>query len=122
MWSFGGFLTAIKLGKYDLEMLKRKVKIGIPEAVELAAFLDDIRYEYCNLLDEMLVYQYKHPMVQMIGAKYVNYTSIQYVSTNLKKQLENYDNFNLTRAENKIPMLDNKSGVSLLEAKVLKSS
>ncbi len=90
--------------------------MGVYEAVELAAFLDDIRYEYSNLLDEMLVYQQKHPVIQSIGAKYVNYTSIQYVSTNLKKQLENYDNLNLTRAENKIPSLENKSGVSLLAA------
>lgn len=117
IWSFGGFLTKIGIGRYDLETLKKFVRMGDNEAVELAAFLDDIRYEYCNLIDEMLVYQQKHPTIQMIGAKYVNYTSLQYVSSNLKKQLENYDSFNLTKAENKIPVLENKSGVSLLAVK-----
>lgn len=121
MWSFGGFIHKIGLGKFDLEMLKRKVQMGDLEALELSAFLNDVKYENLMMLEEILVYQYQHPVVKAIGVKYVNFNSIQYVANNLRKQLDNYDNLSFTKAENKIPVLENKSGVSLL-ATVVKSN
>lgn len=107
----------VEIGRRDLSILRKRTMDGDAEAMECLAFLDDVRFAFCNMLDEVLVYQGKHPVYKLIrGTKgFVDLKQIQYVSNKLSKQLENYDDFSTMPSENsQVPELDNMSEVQLL--------
>ena len=81
------------------------------------AFLEGVQFRYCNMLDELLVYQSKPPLYKVIKNKtgYVDLKQIQYVSNKLSKKLESFDDFSIAPLENsQIPELENRSEVQLL--------
>ena len=114
LWSYSGFLVYLGVDRLMLERIKRLALSGDTDALEMIAFLHKVQYEYATFLDEVLVYQYAHPVFKALKIKHYDFNSLRYVSATLRRQLMEYDSLNVSRSESKLPLLENKSEVKLL--------
>lgn len=115
LWSYSGFLVYLGVDRIVLERVKRLAISGDESALAMLSFMHKVQYEYYAFVEELMVYQYAHPAMRAMKVSRFDFGALRAVMFSLRKQLREYDDLNISRAESQLPSFENVSEVKLLD-------